>query len=64
MASEAAASQPMKPEPTTAAVRAPSARSRSVRARLERAQEQHAGWSAPGTGRATGSAPVASTQAS
>ena len=64
IASDAAASQPMKPEPTTIAVFAVSARSRSTRAvaRL-RSSSTHSSV-APGTGSTLGSAPVASTHAS
>ena len=64
MASDAAASQPMKPEPITRAVVAVAARSRRTRALARlRSSSTHSSV-APGTGSLAGSAPVASTHAS
>ena len=64
MASEAAASQPMKPEPITTADSASAALSRSTRALARLRSSRTHPSVAPGTGSTAGSAPVASTQAS
>ena len=64
IASEAAASQPMKPEPMTIADSAPAALSRSTRALATLRSSSADPSLAPGTGSTAGSAPVASTQAS
>ena len=64
LASDAAASQPMNPEPTTTTARRAGEPALDLAGVVERPEHAYAGWFAPGTGRRRGSAPVASTQRS